>query len=82
MLDADVGPPPQHGDETQPSRNMEVLPTVAASASYVLFLLMNGSGVGRAYDDDMCVVNWDNMPNVRCVISDEHPDFVWELMRC
>jgi adenosylcobalamin-dependent ribonucleoside-triphosphate reductase len=69
----------QHGDETQPSRNMEVFTNCStASASYVLFyLLMNGSGVGRAYDDDMCVVNWDNMPNVRCVISDEHPDFVW-----
>lgn len=49
-----------------------------ASASYVVFyLLMNGSGVGRSYDDDMCVVNWDNMPNIRCVISSSHPDFVW-----
>lgn len=69
----------QHGDETQPSRNMEVFTNCStASSSYVLFyLLMNGSGVGRSYDDDMCVVNWDNMPNVRCVISEEHPDFVW-----
>lgn len=49
-----------------------------ASSSYTLFyLLMNGSGVGRPYDDDMCIVNWDNMPNVRCVMSAEHPDFVW-----
>lgn len=49
-----------------------------ASSSYILFyLLMNGSGVGRPYDDDMCVVDWDNMPNVRCVISDSHPDFEW-----
>ncbi|MBP7740616.1 ribonucleoside-diphosphate reductase [Candidatus Woesebacteria bacterium] len=69
----------QHGDETQPTRNMEVFTNCStASSSYVLFyLLMNGSGVGRSYDDDMCVVNWDNMPNVRCVISEEHPDFVW-----
>jgi ribonucleoside-triphosphate reductase (formate) len=69
----------QHGDETQPSRNMEVFTNCStASASYVLFyLLMNGSGVGRAYDDDMCVVDWDNMPNVRCVISSEHQDFEW-----
>lgn len=69
----------QHGDETQPDRNMEVFTNCStASASYVVFyLLMNGSGVGRAYDDDMCVVDWDNMPNVRCVISDEHPDFEW-----
>jgi adenosylcobalamin-dependent ribonucleoside-triphosphate reductase len=69
----------QHGDETQPDRNMEVFTNCStASSSYILFyLLMNGSGVGRPYDDDMCVVDWDNMPNVRCVISDEHADFVW-----
>ncbi len=71
----------QHGDETQAERNMEVFTNCStASASYVLFyLLMNGSGVGRAYDDDMCVVNWDNMPNVRCVISEDHPDFEWGM---
>ena len=69
----------QHGDETQPGRNMEVFTNCStASSSYILFyLLMNGSGVGRPYDDDMCVVNWDNMPNVRCVMSAEHPDFEW-----
>lgn len=69
----------QHGDETQPTRNMEVFTNCStASSSYILFyLLMNGSGVGRPYDDDMCVVNWDNMPNLRCVIADDHPDFVW-----
>lgn len=69
----------QHGDETQPNRNMEVFTNCStASSSYILFyLLMNGSGVGRPYDDDMCVVNWDNMPNVRCVIAEDHPDFVW-----
>ncbi len=69
----------QHGDETQPARNMEVFTNCStASSSYILFyLLMNGSGVGRPYDDDMCVVDWDNMPNVRCVISEEHQDFMW-----
>lgn len=69
----------QHGDETQIDRNMEVFTNCStASASYVLFyLLMNGSGVGRAYDDDMCVVDWDNMPNVRCVIADDHADYDW-----
>ncbi|MCA9370295.1 ribonucleoside-diphosphate reductase, partial [Candidatus Woesebacteria bacterium] len=30
-----------------------------------------------AYDDDMCLVDWDNMPNVRCVIADTHADFEW-----
>ncbi len=69
----------QHGDETQPTRNMEVFTNCStASSSYILFyLLMNGSGVGRPYDDDMCIVDWNYMPNVRCVIDDSHPDFVW-----
>lgn len=69
----------QHGDETQPTRNMEVFTNCStASSSYILFyLLMNGSGVGRPYDDDMCLVDWNFMPNVRCVIDDSHPDFVW-----
>lgn len=69
----------QHGDETQPERNMEVFTNCStASSSYILFyLLMNGSGVGRPYDDDMCVVDWDNMPNVRCIIADDHADFEW-----
>lgn len=67
----------QHGDETQPTRNMEVFTNCATSASsFVLFyLLLNGSGVGRCYDDDMMLVNWDNAPNLRCVLSDKHPDF-------
>jgi ribonucleoside-triphosphate reductase (formate) len=69
----------QHGDETQLGRNMEVFTncSTAASSAVLFYLLMNGSGVGRSYDDDMCIIDWDFMPNVRCVISDEHPDFVW-----
>lgn len=69
----------QHGDKTQPERNMEVFTNCStATSSYILFyLLMNGSGVGRPYDDDLCVINWDNLPHVRCVIDDQHPDFVW-----
>src|SRR5260221_482819 len=69
----------QHGDKTQPERNMEVFTNCStASASYILFyLLLNGSGVGRAYDDDLMVTNWDNMPIVRCVLDESHKDFVW-----
>jgi ribonucleoside-triphosphate reductase (formate) len=71
----------QHGDESQPERNMEVFTNCStASSSFVLFyLLMNGSGVGRAYDDDMCVVDWDNMPMVRTVIDGAHADFEWGI---
>ena len=69
----------QHGDENQRERNMEVFTNCSTSASsFMLFyLLLNGSGVGRSYDDDMMLVNWDNAPNVRCVLSHEHADFNW-----
>ena len=69
----------QHGDKTQPQRNMEVFTNCStASSSFLLFyLLLNGSGVGRAYDDDLMVVDWDNMPIVRCVLDENHPDFIW-----
>jgi adenosylcobalamin-dependent ribonucleoside-triphosphate reductase len=67
----------QHGDAQQPSRNLEVFSNCSTSAaSFLLFyLLLNGSGVGRSYDDDMMVVNWDDMPTVRCVLDEAHPDF-------
>lgn len=47
-----------------------------APASFLMFyLLLNGSGVGRTYDDDMILVDWDNAPNIRVVIDDNHPDY-------
>lgn len=69
----------QHGDETQPYRNKEVYVNCAtAPNSFLLFyLLLNGSGVGRCYDDDMILVNWDNAPTVRCVMDETHADFDW-----
>jgi hypothetical protein len=46
--------------------------------SFALFmLLLNGSGVGRCYDEDIILVNWDYAPHLRCVISSHHPDFEW-----
>jgi adenosylcobalamin-dependent ribonucleoside-triphosphate reductase len=66
----------QHGDDTQPYRNQEVFTNCSTSAtSFMTFLLlMNGSGVGRCYDDDMMAVNWDNMPTVVTVIDQGHKD--------
>lgn len=66
----------QHGDAEQPHRNMEVFTNCSTSAfSFMLFfLLLNGSGVGRAYNDDMMIVDWANMPNVICCIDSYHPD--------
>lgn len=49
-----------------------------SATTFTLFmLLLNGSGVGRSYDDDMMLVNWDNSPNVRVVLDTSHPDFDW-----
>lgn len=69
----------QHGDETQATRNQEVFTNCStAAASYILFyLLLNGSGVGRCYDDDLILTDWDNAPNLRVVLSNTHPDFDW-----
>lgn len=49
-----------------------------AATTFALFLLLlNGSGVGRCYDDDMMLVNWDNAPTLRVVLDQSHPDFDW-----
>lgn len=67
----------QHGDATQPGRPKEVFVNCATSATtFTLFyLLMSGCGVGRCYDNNLMVVNWDNAPNLRVVIDEQHPDY-------
>lgn len=69
----------QHGDENQPKRNMEVFTncSTAASSFALFYLLLNGSGVGRSYDDDLMLTDWDNMPNVKCVLDETHGDYKW-----
>lgn len=66
----------QHGDADQPSRNMEVFTNCAtAAASFTKFyLLLNGSGVGRSYDDALMAVDWANAPTLLFYLSPEHPD--------
>lgn len=66
----------QHGDPDQPSRNMEVFTNCAtAAASFTKFyLLLNGSGVGRSYDDALIAVDWANAPALLLYLSPEHPD--------
>lgn len=68
----------QHGDATQPDRNMEVFTNCSTSAMSFLefYLLLNGSGVGRCYDDAMMIVDWSNMPTVVCVIDSGHADVI------
>lgn len=66
----------QHGDETQASRPMEVFTNCStAAASFLTFyLLLNGSGVGRAYDDAMMVVDYSYLPIVVPVVDMTHKD--------
>lgn len=66
----------QHGDETQPERNMEVFTNCSTSAMSFLefYLLLNGSGVGRAYDDAIMLVDYNDMPIVVPVIDMFHKD--------
>ncbi len=67
----------QHGDTNQPERNMEVFTNCAtAIASFAKFyLLLNGSGVGRSYDDALSVVDWSNAPTLLLYLSPDHPDY-------
>ncbi|MEG3349006.1 recombinase [Novacetimonas sp. GS1] len=67
----------QHGDATQPGRNMEMFTNCAtAICSFAKFyLLLNGSGVGRAYDDELCVVDWTRAPDLSFVLAPTHPDY-------
>jgi adenosylcobalamin-dependent ribonucleoside-triphosphate reductase len=66
----------QHGDETQPTRNMEVFTNCATSAMSFLefYLLLNGSGVGRAMDDELMLVDYKNLPIIVPVINSVHAD--------
>ena len=67
----------QHGDESQVSRNMEVFTNCSTAATTFLsfYLLLNGSGVGRCYDDKMMAVDFaGKMPYVQVFIAPDHKD--------
>ena len=67
----------QHGDADQPGRNMEVFTNCAtAITSFSLFyLLLNGSGVGRSYDEELVAVDWANAPRLLLRLDRGHPDY-------
>ena len=67
----------QHGDAAQPGRNMEVFTNCASAiTSFALFyLLLNGSGVGRAYDDELIAVDWGQAPCLLLHLDPAHPDW-------
>jgi len=66
----------QHGDETQPTRPQEVFTNCSTAAANFLtfYLLLNGSGVGRDYSDEMMVVDYADMPIVVTTIDQHHKD--------
>jgi adenosylcobalamin-dependent ribonucleoside-triphosphate reductase len=66
----------QHGDLEQPTRNMEVFTNCATAATSFakFYLLLNGSGVGRSYDDALMAVDWANAPALQLYLSPSHPD--------
>ncbi|HEY8613788.1 MAG TPA: recombinase [Roseomonas sp.] len=67
----------QHGDAGQAGRNMEVFTNCAtAIASFAEFyLLLNGSGVGRAYDDELSLVDWGQAPELLLYLDPAHADY-------
>ncbi len=67
----------QHGDAEQAGRNIEVFTNCAtAIASFAKFyLLLNGSGVGRAYDDDLMAVDWADAPDLVFHLAPTHQDY-------
>lgn len=75
----------QHGDIDQPSRSIELYSNCAtAITSFAKFyLLLNGAGVGRSYDDSLLVTDWHMAPTLLLYISPEHPDYPHsESQRC
>lgn len=67
----------QHGDNTQKDRNIEVFSncSTACSSFIKFYLLLNGSGVGRMYNDDLMLIDWRNMPEIILTLDEHHPDF-------
>ena len=68
----------QHGDESQPSKNVELFSNCATAclSSVEFLLLLNGAGVGRNYSDEYMTIDWTNMPIIYNVLSPNHPDYV------
>lgn len=65
------------GDATQPEQPMEFFVNCAtAAASFTCFyLLLCGAGVGRAYDDTPCVVDWRRAPRLFFHLAATHADY-------
>lgn len=67
----------QHGDMTQPESTGDKFSNCSTSplTSTLFLLLLNGSGVGRSYDDDVMIVDWREQPRVVLALDPNHPDY-------
>lgn len=65
------------GDATQANQPMEFFVNCATAAtSFTCFyLLLCGAGVGRAYDDAICLVDWRRAPRLFFHLAATHPDY-------
>lgn len=72
----------QHGDHEQAERNLEVFSncSTASTSFWKFYLLLNGSGVGRSYDDDLMIVDWSRQPFIHVVLDETHPDYDFTCM--
>lgn len=71
----------QHGDSTQPTRNIEVFSNCSTSITSTtqFYLALNGSGIGRSYSDSLMAFDWSKLPQVHCVLDPSHKDYNPEL---
>ena len=67
----------QHGDFEQKNKNLELFSNCStACTSFIKFLLLlNGSGVGRIYSDELMIIDWRKMPFLYCILSQNHKDY-------
>lgn len=70
----------QHGDADQINKSAErhVNCATSSTATMLMYLALNGCGVGTCYDDDVmeASVDWKYCPTILCQLSEDHPDFV------
>lgn len=70
----------QHGDMSQKFRQQELFTncSTACTSANSLYLLLQGSGVGGCYDDDMRVVDWDKAPTLDLVLTAHRDEHEWD----
>jgi hypothetical protein len=74
----------QHGDAAQRGRAMEVFTNCASAISSFgrFYLLLNGSGVGRAHADELVAIDWDQAPSLVLHLDAADPDLsaTWDAL--